>query len=336
MQLFAALVATIVLLIILGALLRPLLYNPGPVVVTVAAVAAIVVLILVGQHYEWTGFGESSHPKSDSQEIQPRKTLWDWLQLLIVPLALALIVVVWSTAQEDAHLQQLEDQRAEAQRELAVQQAQDAALQAYLAVMKELLLEQDLRDSGPDSNARAVANVQTLLILEQVDPRRKTVVLRLLTDSHLIDADAPLIETSTLALQGVDAKGMDLSDTDLSRANLENARMGGTNVFRANLSGANLEGADLSGADLREADLSHADLSRAQGWFGGAANLRGADLGGTDLSGANLEQADMSNVKGMSNRDLEQQAASLEGATMPNGQKYEEWLKDREKRQQDE
>jgi hypothetical protein len=29
-------------------------------------------------------------------------------------------------------------------------------------------------------------------------------------------------------------------------------------------------------------------------------------------------------------------AISLEGATMPNGQKYEDWLKDREKRQQDE
>jgi hypothetical protein len=29
-------------------------------------------------------------------------------------------------------------------------------------------------------------------------------------------------------------------------------------------------------------------------------------------------------------------AKPLYGATMPNGQKYEDWLKDREKRQQDE
>ena len=28
-------------------------------------------------------------------------------------------------------------------------------------------------------------------------------------------------------------------------------------------------------------------------------------------------------------------ADSLKGATMPNGQKYEDWLKDRDKRQQD-
>ena len=304
MRLFAALLATIVLLIILGALLRPLLYNPGPVVVTVSAVAAIVVLILVGQHYEWTGFGESSHPKSDSQEIQPRKTLWDWLQLLIVPLALALIVVVWSTAQEDERQQQIEAQRAEAQRQVVEQQAQDEALEAYLHVMKDLLLEQDLRDSGPDSNARAVASVQTSLILDRVDARRKTAVLRLLTDSHLIDADAPLIETSTLALQAANAKGMDLSDTDLSRASLHYA---------------NLTRADLSDANLSETLLVRAELS-------------GANLNGANLNGANLSDASLDGATGITNEELEQQASSLNLATMPNGQKYEDWLKSKDRK----
>jgi hypothetical protein len=32
----------------------------------------------------------------------------------------------------------------------------------------------------------------------------------------------------------------------------------------------------------------------------------------------------------MSSKDLEQQARSLKGTTMPNGQEYEDWLKDRE------
>ncbi len=30
---------------------------------------------------------------------------------------------------------------------------------------------------------------------------------------------------------------------------------------------------------------------------------------------------------GVKNEDLQQQAATLQGATMPNGQKYEDWLK---------
>ena len=41
-----------------------------------------------------------------------------------------------------------------------------------------------------------------------------------------------------------------------------------------------------------------------------------------DLSYANLR-----NVKGVTNEELEYQTATIEDATMPNGQKYEDWLK---------
>jgi hypothetical protein len=57
---------------------------------------------------------------------------------------------------------------------------------------------------------------------------------------------------------------------------------------------------------------------------------------GAYLSRAYLHNTDLSRADGTTNEEVEQQALSLEGATMPNGQKYEEWLKDREKRQQDE
>ena len=231
------------------------------------------------------------------------KTVWEWMQLLIVPLVLTVLGLFLTTAQQDVRQQAIENQRAEAERELAAQQAQDEALQAYLDVMKELLLEQDLRASRPGSSARAVANVQTLIILERIDPSRKRAVLRLLTDSHLIDADAPLIETSTLALQAANAKGMDLSDTDLSRASLHYA---------------NLTRADLSDANLSETLLVRAELS-------------GANLNGANLNGANLSDASLDGATGITNEELEQQASSLNLATMPNGQKYEDWLKSKDR-----
>jgi uncharacterized protein YjbI with pentapeptide repeats len=71
-------------------------------------------------------------------------------------------------------------------------------------------------------------------------------------------------------------------------------------------------------------------------------NPRSADLGEADLRGANLRDADLSraNLSGAHERlywqrrrpiSIEQleQARSLEGATMPNGQKDEDWLKDK-------
>jgi hypothetical protein len=75
-----------------------------------------------------------------------------------------------------------------------------------------------------------------------------------------------------------------------------------------------LRQADLRGADLSNANLVNKDLSEA--------NLADANLSGANLSGANL-----SGVAAITNEELAQQAASLEGATMPNGQTYESWLK---------
>jgi hypothetical protein len=47
--------------------------------------------IRFGYRYEWTGFAEAAYPKSEKEEIRPRKTLWDWMSLLLVPAMLALL-----------------------------------------------------------------------------------------------------------------------------------------------------------------------------------------------------------------------------------------------------
>jgi hypothetical protein len=76
---------------------------------------------------------------------------------------------------------------------------------------------------------------------------------------------------------------------------------------------------NLSRADLGNANLRGANLSRA--------SLYNADLSDANLSGANLSDADLNFAKHITNEKLEQQAASLKGATMPIGGQYEDWLK---------
>jgi hypothetical protein len=49
-------------------------------------------------------------------------------------------------------------------------------------------------------------------------------------------------------------------------------------------------------------------------------------LSNADLIAAALREADLRGATGITNEQLKQQASSLEGATMLNGQKYEEWL----------
>src|SRR5919112_4433077 len=87
------------------------------IAIGVSVTAIIVLLAIGGAASSWTGFRG--------------KTVWDLLQLLIVPLALAVIGFLFTMQQdqrqqqiEDQRAQQaqkIEDQRAEAERELAVQ-----------------------------------------------------------------------------------------------------------------------------------------------------------------------------------------------------------------------
>jgi uncharacterized protein YjbI with pentapeptide repeats len=127
----------------------------------------------------------------------------------------------------------------------------------------------------------------------------------------------------------------------------------------ADLRGANLSRADLSRVDLTDANLLPYDENNPATWnkhnlekrstlSNGAsfsrrglkvtnlsgATLHNAKLGGAWLGGANLRDADLSNAdltsaKGWTEEQLSA-AKSLAGATMPNGQKYEDWLKRKE------
>ena len=197
-------------------------------------------------------------------------------------------------SQDALQQQKLENQRAEAERELAAQRAQDETLQAYLDQMSNLLMEKSLRDSAEDSEVRTLARVRTLTALETLDPSRKTAVVQFLVEDGLVQrvyGRDPIIGLSGADLRGVALRGADLRGADLSEADLRGA----------NLRGANLRGANLRNADLSEANLYHANLSEA------------------NVSEANLSGADLSVAFDITNEELEQQAASLEEATMPDG-----------------
>src|SRR5215213_1592863 len=293
MRITAVLLAVGALLFVFRNYLKHLQEGPLTVLGAATAVAAVVVLIRVGQHYQWTGFGESVQSKPDNQEIQPRKTLWDWLQLFIVPLALAAIGL-WFSAQQDAQQQRIEAKRAESEQQIEKQRAQDAALQAYLDQMSQLMLEGDLRSSKVHSEVRTLARARTQTVLGRLDSRRKGSVVQFLYEASLIDKENPVISLSHVPLRGANLSGADLIDADLidadlSGATLNDADLSGADLIDADLSNAHLSNADLDGADLSGANLSETDLFGAE--MGDGANLSGAILIDATLSDANLSDA---------------------------------------------
>jgi Pentapeptide repeats (8 copies) len=218
-----------------------------------AAWIAVLVLILMGYSFQWTGFRE--------------QTLWDWLQLLLTATVTAMIAYF---GQNISRQQYLGQQKVEESR------AQDEVLQAYLDQIGQLLLDKDrpLRQSKEGDEVSMLARARTLTALSQLDGKRKGTLIRFLSEARLI--------------QG--RPGM-------------NRGVRGWTQQRPIIG---LTSADLSDADLSDADLTYALLAEA--------SLRGANLRGADLSNAVLFNTD------------------LTGATMPDGQKYEDRLKDRERR----
>src|SRR5919107_1570427 len=189
------------------------------------------------------------------------RTVRGWLPIvgaLLVSLVIAL--GIWAITWQ---LEKLENQRAEAERELAEQRAQDEVLQAYLDQMSQLILdrnllevEQGVRVHEPGDPVHTLAQARTSTVILRLDAEHNESVTHFLITSGLAvrsKASARLLRGSTLS--DATLSGAHLTNADLSGAHLTNADLSESNLFGADLSEANLIGADLSRADLGEANL---------------------------------------------------------------------------------
>ena len=241
-------------------------------VLIIVVVIALIIAVVLSNGTGFNGYnkvstvytisGPSTGTVTRTEEYQPGKSLWDLLQLLIIPVVLAVggfwLNQIQKSREEKASEQRTKteqdaaEKRAQTEQEIALGNQQEMALQTYLDRMSELLLEKRLDDPDTtDIEVRKIARVRTLTILSRLDGGRRGTVLRFLYDSGLIVKDKCII----------DLTGANLSKADLSKANL---------------SGADLSDADLSDADLSRANLSGATVTNEQ--LAGAKSLQGATM----------------------------------------------------------
>jgi uncharacterized protein YjbI with pentapeptide repeats len=298
----------------------------SPAVTEWGITGGLILGILIGGYYfkwEWTGFTDYAYPKLDGVEFHRRKTLWDWLQLLIIPSVLAGAALLFNA------------QSTQTQLDITTDDQREAALQAYIDKMSELLLDRKLRTSEEGTEIRSVARTRTLSTLRQLDSTRKGQVLQFLQESGLISRTDTIIVLSganlrNLTLEAANFEGPSFQETDLQGANLSWANLQGANLSWANLEDANLRqielrGANLQGANLREAGVQVADLqgaNLADASFIEAdleranfqeANLRGSNFGGANLQEANFQGADL---QGVNLADANIRGANFQGANL--------------------
>jgi hypothetical protein len=223
----------------------------------------------------WTGF--------------EKKTLWDWMGLIMVPAVIAVGGALYKS-REEKFARALEDRCREEERALQLDRFQEEALQDYFGRITELMLREGLSkaDTEPSKTdpqpsertshavVRSIARARTLTVLQGLDGPRKGALLKFLYESGLITKDPKDPKGEAV----IDLMGADLAGADLSGASLSRARLINTNLTGAKLTRAVLTKTDLRGAILVEAVLVGTWLAEA--------DLYGADLSGADL-GAKLD-----------------------------------------------
>jgi hypothetical protein len=142
-------------------------------------------------------------------------TLWNWMDLLIIPVVLAIGGYLFTRSENRAT------------RVAAEQRAQDDALQAYLDQMSAMLIptnqdQPSLYKARPGDSLSSVARARTLTVLPRLDADRKARVVQFLYESGLIAKDRPILD-----LRGANLMGADLSMADLSWAELSGAYLSG-------------------------------------------------------------------------------------------------------------
>jgi uncharacterized protein YjbI with pentapeptide repeats len=238
-------------------------------------------------------------------ELQPGKTLWDWLQLLLVPVVLAIVAFAFNAGQASMNLQ------------LQEQNQQEQVVNNYLNQMSNLLLQYHLHDSKLGDPIRAIAQAYTLTALDRLDSEHKNLIILFLYRADLLKYhyyknketecgdpkvlkkqfpdESPIITLSQGHIEGVTINDLGLSCIDLHNMNLEGSNFSTSVLDRADLGLSFATNADFSHTSMKAANLYYLDLSNAnlQGALLQYANMKGICLSHARLDGADLQHADL-------------------------------------------
>jgi uncharacterized protein YjbI with pentapeptide repeats len=236
------------------------------------------------------------------------KTVWEVLELLIIPATLAIVA---------AYLDKLERK---ADREISKDNQREVALQNYFDAMTILILDKGLRNSLPGNEVAEIAQVKTISTLERLDTDRKRKLVIFLSSLGLIIGQKgtdPIIKLARTNLSEVNLSGTNLDFSNLDFSNLDDENLDDAIheiVFYrgTNLIGANLEGTSLIEANLMKVNLEGANLDHA--------HLEGSFMRGTLLTNARLKSAHLKNAF---LRSAHLEGADFTDATMPDGKKYD-------------
>ena len=235
------------------------------VIIRLIIISVILVLCLIIVDWDWGFKTFTTENKINGITIEiehPAKTLWDILDLLIIPVVLAFGVFY------------LNKEQSRKERLIASNQEEESLLQNYIDAMSALILEKHLLQTNEkcakERDLRNIARSRTLTVLrglvtpnQDENNRRRASLIIFLYESELIIGKKPIISLLKANLNKAYFRKQDLKNANLQGVSLEKADLRGADLQNANLEGAYLCEAKLQGANFKNAKLNKANLKGA-------------------------------------------------------------------------
>lgn len=249
--------------------------------------------------------------------IYHQKVAWGWLELLVVPLALA------------GGAFYLEQQAAERDLQLEESREHQAILNNYFSKMQSLIISNTGENIEEGSSEESVARAITAATIKSLDSRRNSLLINFLQEANLASrrrGERDGAKASSI-LRRLDIADAELEEVHLGGFNFSGSNLSGAKLSKANLSGADFAWATLDGADLSEAILSdiyllgELEVVRANFWVPAGGFAIKIDEDYDDILYVSLREVDFSNSKmmlidlgGSSLEEANFQGANLKGA----------------------
>src|ERR1700686_3283352 len=146
------------------------------IIITTGIIVVAIALIIVGYLFDWSGFngytqvsivhalsGPAAGTVTRTEAFQPGKSLWDWLQLIIIPVVLA-IGGFWFNQVQKNREEKATERRAQVDREIALDNQRETKLEEYFDKISELVFNHGLLQSKKGDPARIIARARTLSV----------------------------------------------------------------------------------------------------------------------------------------------------------------------------
>ncbi|MEX1071158.1 MAG: pentapeptide repeat-containing protein [Anaerolineales bacterium] len=189
---------------------------------------------------------DSAIVEKTSQYVPP-KTVWDLLDLMLIPIFIALIGILYSQQSTNTHF------------EVAEQQRRDDVVSKFITDVESIVSPADFDKSTdtPQLKDGEIATIEARLrtIVKNLDGERKSQLIHFLYKCNLLGGILPKHD----AFGGVSQarnQVIDVTDVDLSRINLSGVNLAGIVLSGCELSGANLNKAKLPSANLLEVKVN--------------------------------------------------------------------------------